>query len=95
MSSSGKPTSALKDHFRILLVDDEADIVHVLKRGLEIHGFEVDAYDSPQQAINSFKPNVYDLAILDIRMPGLNGFALFRQMKKNRPCINYMLPFCF
>jgi DNA-binding response OmpR family regulator len=87
VSSSGKPTSALKDHFRILLVDDEADIVHVLKRGLEIHGFEVDAYDSPQQAINSFKPNVYDLAILDIRMPGLNGFALFRQMKKIDPAL--------
>jgi DNA-binding response OmpR family regulator len=87
VSSSGKPTSALKDHFRVLLVDDETDIVHVLKRGLEINGFEVDAYDSPQQAINSFKPNLYDLAILDIRMPGLNGFALRRQMKKIDPAL--------
>jgi DNA-binding response OmpR family regulator len=85
--SSGKPTSVLKDHFRVLLVDDETDIVHVLKRGLEVNGFEVDAYDSPQQAINSFKPNLYDLAILDIRMPGLNGFALQRQMKKIDPAL--------
>jgi DNA-binding response OmpR family regulator len=87
MPSSGKPTSVLKDHFRVLLVDDETDIVHVLKRGLEVNGFEVDAYDSPQQAINSFKPNLYDLAILDIRMPGLNGFALQRQMKKIDPAL--------
>lgn len=86
-SSSGTPTSALKDRFRVLLVDDEADIVHVLKRGLEVKGFEVDAYDSPQEAINSFKPNLYDLAILDIRMPGLNGFALQRQMKKIDPAL--------
>jgi CheY-like chemotaxis protein len=87
LSSSKKPASALKDHFRILLVDDEADIVHVLKRGLEIKGFEVDAYDSPQEASDSFKPNLYDLAILDIRMPRLNGFALYRQMKKIDPSL--------
>ncbi len=87
ISSSGTPTSALKDRFRVLLVDDEADIMNVLKRGLEVKGFEVDAYDSPQQAINSFKPNLYDLAILDIRMPGLNGFALYRLMKKIDPTL--------
>jgi CheY-like chemotaxis protein len=87
VSSSGKPTSALKDHFRVLLVDDETDIVHVLKRGLELKGFMVDAFDYPQEAIKSFKPNVYDLAILDIRMPGLNGFTLYRQMKKIDPSL--------
>jgi CheY-like chemotaxis protein len=86
-SSRGKPSSALKDHFRVLLVDDEADIVRVLKRGLELKGFMVDAFDYPQEAIKSFKPNVYDLAILDIRMPGLNGFTLYRQMKKIDPSL--------
>jgi CheY-like chemotaxis protein len=87
LSSSKKPVSALKDRSRILLVDDEADIVHVLKRALEIKGFEVDAYDSPQEASDSFKPNLYDLAIPDIRMPSLNGFALYRQMKKIDPSL--------
>ena len=87
MSLSGKPTSGVREDLRILLVDDEADIVHVLKRGLEIKGFDVDAYDSPQHAISSFKPNLYDLAILDIRMPGLNGFALQRLMNKIDPAL--------
>jgi DNA-binding response OmpR family regulator len=86
-SSSKKRASALKEHFRILLVDDEADIAHILKRGLEVNGFEVDAFASSQEAINSFKPDIYDLAILDIRMPGLNGFALYRQMKKYDPSL--------
>jgi CheY-like chemotaxis protein len=86
-SSRGKPSSALKDHFRVLLLDDEADIVRVLKRGLELKGFMVDAFDYPQEAIKSFKPNVYDLAILDIRMPGLNGFTLYRQLKKIDPSL--------
>lgn len=87
LSSGIKPDSALKDHHRILLVDDDADIVHVLKRGLEIKGFEVDAYDSSKEALNAFKPDVYDLAILDIRMPGLSGFQLYREMKKLDPAI--------
>jgi DNA-binding response OmpR family regulator len=87
LSSGEKPTSALKDRFRILLVDDEADILHVLKRGLEVNGFDVDAFASSQEAINSFKPDIYDLTILDIRMPGLNGFALYRQMKKLDPSL--------
>jgi PleD family two-component response regulator len=43
LSSDIKPDSALKDHYKILLVDDEADILHILKRRLEIKGFEVDA----------------------------------------------------
>ena len=55
LSSDEKLNSALKDHFRILLVDDEADILHVLKRGLEANGFDVDAFASSQEAINSFK----------------------------------------
>jgi DNA-binding response OmpR family regulator len=91
LSSSEKPTSALNHHFRILLVDDEEDILHVLKRGLEANGFDVDAFAFSQEAINSFKPDAYDLAILDIRMPELNGFALYRQMKK----IDSSLTACF
>jgi CheY-like chemotaxis protein len=74
-------------HYRILLVDDEPDILFVFKEGLETNGFEVDAYDSPRKAINSFKPNVYDLAILDFHMPDVNGFTLYREMKKIDPAI--------
>ena len=89
-SSTGrKPIAALKDYYyRILLVDDEADILRVLKRGLETKKrFKVDAFDSPQDAMQSFKPGIYDLAILDIRMPGLNGFALYRYMKEIDPSL--------
>jgi DNA-binding response OmpR family regulator len=72
---------------RILLVDDDADIVEVLRRGLKLKGFLVDAYTSPQQALQSFKPNVYDLTILDIRMPAMTGFQLYREMKRRDPAI--------
>lgn len=77
----------MKQQYRILLVDDEVDILHVLKRGLEINGFQVEGYSSPQEVLVSFKPSKYDLAILDIRMPGLSGFQLYREIKKLDPTI--------
>jgi two-component system, OmpR family, response regulator ChvI len=67
---------------RILLVDDEADIIAIYKNGLKRSGFEVEAYDDPEKALLRFKPDAYDLAILDIRMPKMSGFELCRELRK-------------
>src|SRR4029079_9603843 len=67
---------------KVAIVDDEQDITTVLKRGLEQNGFAVDAFNDPQVALNSFKPDYYDLMIIDIRMPKLNGFDLYREVRK-------------
>jgi len=67
---------------RIAVIDDEPDITTVLKRGLEHDGFAVDVFNDPQAALASFKPGRYDLMIIDIRMPKLNGFDLYRELKK-------------
>lgn len=72
---------------KILLVDDDPDIVEVLRRGLNAKGLQVDAYISPREALQSFKPNVYGVAILDIRMPVMTGFQLYREMKRMDPAI--------
>ncbi len=49
-SRHAKPITT-KDHYRIFLVDDEPDVLFIFKRGLEVNGFVVDAYHSPQEAI--------------------------------------------
>jgi DNA-binding response OmpR family regulator len=67
---------------RVLIVDDEADITDALKAGLEGHGFQVSAFNDPQAALRSFKSGQYDVVILDIRMPKMNGFDLYRQISK-------------
>src|ERR1051326_6853184 len=67
---------------RIAVVDDETDIAEVLKRGLEQNGFSVDAFTDPEIALMKFKPSTYDLMIIDIRMPKLNGFDLYRELRK-------------
>lgn len=65
--------------YRILLVDDEPDIATVMKLGLEKEGFEVDAFTEPLKALEHFKKGFYDLALIDIRMPQINGFELYRR----------------
>jgi DNA-binding response OmpR family regulator len=66
----------------VAVVDDEPDIVNSLKTGLELHGFKVDTYTDPERLIAEYKPGRYEMMLLDIRMPKLNGFELYREIKK-------------
>jgi DNA-binding response OmpR family regulator len=71
---------------RILVVDDEPDITLTLQVGLEEGGgFDVDAFTDPDLALKSFKPNFYDLVLLDIVMPKIDGFELYERLKKVDP----------
>src|ERR671931_1173497 len=88
-SSSSSPQSSTSSYLqqqnnnkRILLVDDESDIIEILRVGLEDNGFKVDAFTDPQEALSSFKAGTYDLLLLDVRMPKLNGFELYEEIKK-------------
>ena len=70
------------DKQRILIVDDEADITTALKMYLEVQGFQVDAFTDPVNALAQFKAGFYHLLILDIKMPEMNGFELYKEIKK-------------
>jgi DNA-binding response OmpR family regulator len=67
---------------RILIVDDEEDVTSILKKGLEKSGYEVITFNDPLQALANFNAGSYDLVLLDIRMPKMDGFELFQQIKK-------------
>jgi DNA-binding response OmpR family regulator len=71
-----------KTNGKILIVDDEPDITESFGLALEDGGFEVDKYNDPGVALASFKPNVYGLLILDIKMPKIDGFELYDKIKK-------------
>ena len=49
---------------------------------LEYHGFKVDAFNDPQEALAKFEPGLYDLVILNIEMPKMDGFELYHEIKK-------------
>jgi DNA-binding response OmpR family regulator len=64
-----------------MVVDDEYDITFTLQAGLEDGGFDVDAFTDPELALSSFKPGLYDLVLIDIKMPKMDGFVLYEQLK--------------
>ncbi len=68
--------------FRILLVDDEPDITWCFNIVLEDNGFVVDSFNDPLLALSSFKKGLYSLALIDIKMPKMNGFELYREIRK-------------
>jgi DNA-binding response OmpR family regulator len=67
---------------RIMVVDDEDDIILELRVVLEGNGFKVDSFNDALLALENFKADLYDLLILDIKMPKMNGFELYKQIKK-------------
>jgi DNA-binding response OmpR family regulator len=67
---------------KILVVDDESDITLAITSVLEESGFKVDSYNDPVLALQNFKANFYDLIILDIKMPKMNGFDLCEKIIK-------------
>ena len=67
---------------RILMVDDETDVNYTFETVLEENGFVVHSFDNPVVALNNFKPDFYDLVLLDIKMPDMDGFKLYEEMRK-------------
>jgi DNA-binding response OmpR family regulator len=70
---------------RIMVVDDEHDLTLFYRMSLEYHGFEVEAFNDPSQALSNFKTDYYDLIILDIKMPNMDGFKLYKKIKEKDP----------
>jgi DNA-binding response OmpR family regulator len=74
------------------MVDDEPDVVFTLKTTLEESGFfQVDTFYDSVSASSRFKAGAYDLALLDIRMPEMDGFELYRKLRE----IDNKLKVCF
>jgi DNA-binding NtrC family response regulator len=91
LSDNNKPLA------KLLIVDDDSDIVQVLKLGLVRNGFSVEAFTNPQEALQSFKSNAesYCLVLSDIRMPSLSGIQLSKKVKEVNPNVKVILMTAF
>ncbi|MGB8937597.1 MAG: response regulator, partial [Candidatus Nitrosopolaris sp.] len=67
---------------RILVVDDENDISFTIKVVLEQKGFKVDSFTDTSEALENFMTCLYDLVILDVKMPTMSGFSLFKKIRE-------------
>jgi CheY-like chemotaxis protein len=72
----------LQEKKKILVVDDEADLTMLCSLALEYHGFKVYTFNDPSEALSNYKPGYFDLVILDIKMPKMDGFQLYDEIKK-------------
>jgi DNA-binding NtrC family response regulator len=86
-NKDGKPLA------KLLIVDDDPDIAHVLKQGLLKNRFLVSAFTSPEEALQNFQSNSEDYCLIlsDIRMPGISGIKLARRVKEINPGVKVVL----
>lgn len=75
----------------IIVVDDEIDIGQLFRLYLINSGYHVDVYNDPLKALSEFQPGKYNLALLDVRMPRMNGFELYQRLKY----LDINCKFCF
>jgi DNA-binding NtrC family response regulator len=81
----------------ILVVDDEQDIVNLIKQSLEPNGFQAYIFIEPSAALEHFISHSkdYDIVISDVRMPGMNGYEFIRNVKESNPKVKVILMTAF
>jgi CheY-like chemotaxis protein len=76
-----------------MIVDDEADILRIIKQWLERWDFEVDIFNDPEKALAHFQQNraLYSLVLTDVRMPAMSGLELAGHMRRLNPTIKIIV----
>jgi DNA-binding response OmpR family regulator len=76
---------------RILLVDDETELVTALAERLALRGIDADWAPSGEAALAKVETAAYDVAVLDLKMPGMSGLALMNKLAVLRPAMRYVI----
>jgi DNA-binding response OmpR family regulator len=83
MTAEVKENEQNREKKKILIVDDESDTTSSLSLSLEDSGlFEVDLFNDALVALSNFRPNNYDLLLLDVNMPKMSGYELYNEILK-------------
>ena len=75
---------------RLLLVDDEAELVSALAERLALRGIEADYATDGDAAADKVRAGAYDLAVLDMKMPGLSGLDLKKKLQRLGPGMRFI-----
>jgi DNA-binding NtrC family response regulator len=75
----------MENEERILVIDDDETIIAAFRAGLKQEGFSVDVATTGKEAIEKSKSQVYNLALIDIRLPDMKGTQLLTEMKETTP----------
>jgi len=79
------------DPIRVLIVDDEAELVTALEERLNLRGFEASGVTTGAEALALLGDEPFDVVLLDLKMPGLGGLEVIRRIKEERPGLQVIL----
>lgn len=79
---------------RVLVVDDEASVRDFVSQMLEAEGYDVQAVEDGKQALSRLDGSAYDCLLVDLRMPGVDGLALYQTLKQSNPRLARRMIFC-
>jgi two-component system OmpR family response regulator len=77
--------------FRVLIVDDELDFLETIVKRLKRRQVDATGIDSGIKALELLEKEHFDVVILDVRMPGLDGIETLKEMKKKRPLLEVIM----
>ena len=81
----------MSDNIRLLIVDDEVRFLQTLKERLQMRGFDVTAATSGTQAVEAARGTRFDLVLLDLKMPGMDGEEVLRILKEEHPLMEVII----
>jgi two-component system OmpR family response regulator len=76
---------------RLLVVEDDGKLVRILRRGLESEGYEVDTARTGHEALSQAGEHRYDAVLLDLRLPGIDGFTVCEALRRREPWIPVLM----
>ena len=75
---------------KVIIVDDEQKFIRMLAKRLVMRGIETDVVDSGEEAIKKIGQTDYDIAVLDIKMPGISGLELKKELAAIAPSLKFI-----
>ncbi len=79
------------ESFKVLIVDDEEDFVDTMIRRLKAKGFDARGVNRGKEALELLDENDFDVCVLDVKMPGMDGIETLREMKKKKPLMEVIM----
>jgi len=79
------------ERFRVLVVDDEEDFIDTIVRRLKAKGLAAEGATRGEDALKMLEEQNFDVCILDVKMPGMDGIQTLREMKKKKPLMEVIM----
>jgi len=79
------------EDFRVLIVDDEPDFLETVLKRLKRRKIDATGVSSGKEALDLLERQPFDVVILDVRMPGMDGIETLKEMKKRRPLMEVIM----